>query len=494
MPTTDCTSAKTTGELRASGYRERSVKDELRENLIRCLKTRTPIFPGIVGFDQTVIPELVNALLSRHDFILLGLRGQAKTRILRSLPLLLDEKMPIIQGCEINSHPYRPISRHARDLAARYGDDTPIEWIDREQRYGEKLATPDVTIADLIGDIDPIKAASQRLHYAHEGVIHFGIIPRMNRGIFAINELPDLQPRIQVGLLNIMEEKDLQIRGFPVRIPLDLLIVFSANPEDYTNRGNIITPLKDRIDSQVLTHYPRERAHAITITSQEAWMERSAPIQVAIPYYFREVIEEIAFQARQSEFIDQKSGVSTRMTISAMENVISNVEKRAIRYEQIRAFPRICDLMAAIPAMTGKLELVYEGEQEGAGKVAEVLIGRAVKEIFKQYFPDAFDAKEGKPGQPQQQSYYREILDWFEEGHTVDLSGDMDDEAFYAALQKAPGLRRLAARHVKIETENELPTAMEFVLEGLYQYSRLGKKMTDGVQSYRDMMGSIFER
>ncbi|MBM3265696.1 MAG: magnesium chelatase [candidate division Zixibacteria bacterium] len=496
MPTTDLFTAKTTGELRTLGYRERSVKDELRENLLHRLKNREPLFPGIIGYDRTVIPELVNALLSRHDLILLGLRGQAKTRILRCLPLLLDKKIPIIAGCEINSSPFRPISKHARDMVEQHGENTPIEWIDREQRYGEKLATPDVTIADLIGDIDPIKAASQRLHYAHEGVIHFGIVPRMNRGIFAINELPDLQPRIQVGLLNIMEEKDLQIRGFPVRIPLDILIVFSANPEDYTNRGNIITPLKDRIDSQILTHYPRDRAHAIAITEQEAWLDRVSPAQVRIPRYFREIVEEVAFQARRSEFIDQKSGVSSRLTISAMENLVSNVEKRAVVFGQPAAFPRICDLIAVIPAMTGKMELVYEGEQEGVGKVAEVLIGRAVKEVFKQYFPDAFDAKEGKPAQPRppEQSYYQEILNWFEEGHTVDLSDTMDDAAFAAALQKTPGLRRLAARHLKIESEEELPIAMEFLLEGLYQHSRLGKKAVDGTQSYRDMMGSIFER
>jgi magnesium chelatase subunit I len=511
MPTTDFTTARTIGELRALGYPERSVKDELRSNLIRKLINREAIFPGIIGYDQTVIPDLVNAILSKHDFILLGLRGQAKTRILRSLSLLLDEHIPIIQGCEINSAPFQPISRHARDMVARYGDDTPIEWIGREQRYGEKLATPDVTIADLIGDIDPIKAASQRLHYAHEGVIHFGIIPRMNRGIFAINELPDLQPRIQVGLLNIMEEKDLQIRGFPIRIPLDMLIVFSANPEDYTNRGNIITPLKDRIDSQILTHYPRVREHAIAITDQEAWTDRSARVKVNLPYYFRELIEEIAFQARRSEFIDQKSGVSTRLSIAAMENLISNVEKRSLMFGQTTATPRICDLMAVIPAMTGKLELVYEGEQEGAAKVAEVLLGRAVKEVFKQYFPDAYEAKESgareggtreggtreggtREGGARAHSYYQEVLEWFEEGHTVDVSDTIEDAAFFKALEQVPGLRRLAARHVKTDTPAELATAMEFVLEGLHQNSRLSKKIADGVRSYRDMMGSIFDR
>lgn len=491
MPIEDSTAARTIGDLRALGYAERSVKDELRENLIHRLGSGEPLFPGIIGYDQTVIPELINALLSKHDFILLGLRGQAKTRILRSLPQLLDAYIPIIQGCEINSPPFRPISKHARDLVALHGDDTPIEWIGREQRYGEKLATPDVTIADLIGDIDPIKAASQRLHYAHEGVIHFGIIPRMNRGIFTINELPDLQPRIQVGLLNIMEEKDLQIRGFPIRIPLDILIVFSANPEDYTNRGNIITPLKDRIDSQILTHYPRDRASAIAITDQEAWVERSSGTRVILPHYFREIVEEVAFQARNSEFIDQKSGVSTRMTISAIENLVSNMEKRGILSGQSIVAPRLCDLMAVIPAMTGKLELVYEGEQEGASRVAEVLIGRAVKEVFKQYFPESYDAKENKPVQ---QSYYKEILDWFEEGNTIDVSDTAPDADHYASLQKAPGLQRLAARHLKLTSDMELATAMEFVLEGLHQDARLSKKVAHGARSYQDMMGSLFER
>ena len=483
----DYTAATTIGALRGMGYPQRTVKDEMRDNLMVKLARGEQVFHGIVGYDETVIPELVNAILSRHDFILLGLRGQAKTRILRALVTLLDENLPVIAGCEINSSPFAPVSRHARDLAAEHGDDTPIEWIGRSRRYGEKLATPDVTISDLIGDIDPIKAASQRLHYAHEGVIHFGIVPRMNRGIFAVNELPDLQPRIQVGLLNILEEKDIQIRGFPVRIPLDVMIVFSANPEDYTNRGAIITPLKDRIDSQILTHYPVNREYAMAITDQEAWTERPGGVRVDMPSFLRETVEEIAFQARSSEFIDQTSGVSTRMTIAAMENLISQVEKRCILQRKRSVVPRMCDLSAVIPAMTGKLELVYEGEQEGEVKVAEALIGRAVKEVFGYYFPAVFGEDDERG------AYYQEVLAWFEEGQTVEISDTMDDKSYYGALNGVNGLRKLAGRHVKTENRAELSVAMEFLLEGLHQHSRISKNVADGRRSYSDMMGSLFE-
>ena len=377
----------TLGELRKSGYTVRSVKDELRDNLIAKMQRDEPLFPGIIGYDQTVIPALVNAILARHDIILLGLRGQAKSRIVRQLFTLLDEYVPIVQGSEINDNPFAPVSKFAVESVREQGDRTPIEWLHRSHRYGEKLATPDVTIADLIGDIDPIKAASQRLHYAHEGAIHFGIIPRTNRGIFAINELPDLQPRIQVGLFNILEEKDIQIRGFNVRIPLDMMLVFTANPEDYTNRGNIITPLKDRIDSQILTHYPRSLDEAIRITEQEAHVLRQGR-DVIVPQFFREVIERIAFEARKSEYVDQKSGVSARLPISAMENLISNAERRAILLGDRMIAPRMCDLPHILPGITGKVELVFEGEQEGAVKVSKALVGKAVRETFKQYFPD----------------------------------------------------------------------------------------------------------
>jgi len=378
---------KTLGELRESGYTVRSVKDELRENLIAGLKSKAPMFPGIIGYDKTVVPALINALLAKHDIILLGLRGQAKSRIVRQLFTLLDEYIPVVEGSEINDNPFAPVSKHGMDLVRDMGDRTPIEWLHRSHRYGEKLATPDVTMADLIGDIDPIKAAAQRLHYAHEGAIHFGIIPRTNRGIFAINELPDLQPRIQVGLFNILEERDIQIRGFNVRIPLDIVILFTANPEDYTNRGNIITPLKDRIDSQILTHYPRSMEDAILITEQEAHVSRNGK-QIVIPRFFREIIEQVAFEARKSEFVDQKSGVSARLTIAAMENLVSNAERRAIMVGEPVLTPRMCDLPHVLPGLTGKIELVFEGEQEGSVKVGRALVGKAVRETFRRYFPD----------------------------------------------------------------------------------------------------------
>src|SRR5579872_4602780 len=349
------TTIHTLGELRSSGYRLRSVKDEMRENLLATIARGERTFPGIHGYDRTVIPALHNAILSKHDIILLGLRGQAKTRILRSLTQLLDEQVPVVAGCEINDSPLQPACKRCRRLAQEKGDDLPIEWIKREDRYREKLATPDVTVADLIGDIDPIKAANQRLTYADEEVIHYGIIPRTNRGIFAVNEVPDLAPRIQVALLNILEERDLQIRGFPVRIPMDVVLVFSANPEDYTSRGNIITPLKDRIDSQILTHYPQ--------------------------------IVQIAFVARESELVDQSSGVSARLTISAMELLQSNLERRAALTRDQHIFPRLSDLAMVLPAITGKVEMVYEGEQQGSEVVARKLIGMAVGKLFESKFP-----------------------------------------------------------------------------------------------------------
>ncbi|MCX6143667.1 MAG: sigma 54-interacting transcriptional regulator [Ignavibacteriales bacterium] len=391
----------TLGELRRSGYKVQAVKDEIRNNLIRKLEKREPLFPGIIGYGQTVVPSIVNAILARHDILLLGLRGQAKSRIVRQLPSLLDEYVPFIKGCEINDNPFKPVCKRCNDLLKERGEDLEIEWLHRDRRFGEKLATPDVTIADLIGDVDPIKAAAQRLHYSHEGAIHYGIIPRTNRGIFAINELPDLQPRIQVGLFNIMEEKDIQIRGFNIRIPLDLMIVFTANPEDYTNRGNLITPLKDRIDSQILTHYPRTIEDAIKITEQEAWVHRDGQ-NVQIPYYFREIIEQTAFEARKSEYVDQKSGVSARFTISAMENLVSNAERRAILVGDRTIVPRICDLAHALPGMTGKVELVFEGEQEGPAEVSKALVGKAVREVFKRYFPDPLQKRAKHQGESRQ--------------------------------------------------------------------------------------------
>jgi magnesium chelatase subunit I len=511
----------TLGALKSSGYTILPVKDEMRRNLLKKLSDGEALFPGIIGYEDTVIPQLTNAILAKHDVILLGLRGQAKTRLARALVSLLDEWTPIIKDSEINDNPFAPISFHAVELVKELGDDAPIEWIHREERYGEKLATPDVTIADIIGDIDPLKAAHQRLHYSHEGAIHFGIVPRSNRGIFTINELPDLQPRIQVGLFNVLEERDIQIRGFNIRIPLDIMMVFTANPEDYTNRGNIITPLKDRIASQILTHYPATIEAAMEITSQEAWTDRSFAERFGeegfvLPKYFRECIELIAFEARKSDWIDQKSGVSARLTISAMENLVSNAERRATVNKDNIVVPRITDLAYVVPSVTGKVELVFEGEQEGMGKVAKALIGRAVKELFKKYFPDplardknrsqtdryqdryaAKNAEKPAPA-PQKPGEYDEILSWFSAGNAIALTDTMPFEAYYTELSRVPRLKEVTATHMKIKESNkfELASAMEFVLDALHQNSKIAKAESSGSSkvSYKDMIGSIFTR
>lgn len=488
----------TLGQLKASGYTVLPVKEEMRRNLIRKLRSGEELFPGIIGFEETVIPQLVNAILAKHDILLLGLRGQAKTRLARMLPLLLDEYVPIVQGSEINDSPFAPVSRYAVELIREHGDQTPIEWIPSATRYGEKLATPDVTIADLIGDIDPIKAANQRLTYSHEGAIHFGIVPRTNRGIFVINELPDLQPRIQVGLFNIMQEKDIQIRGFSVRMPLDLVIVFTANPEDYTNRGSIITPLKDRIDSQILTHYPRTIEQGMAITRQEAWTEREADGTVVMPEYLEQIIEMIAIQARKSEFVDQQSGVSARMTISTMEALVSNAERRAVINHESTVVPRIVDLQHALPGITGKVELVFEGEQEGPAKVARALVGKAVREVFALYFPNPLERprRGGDKGAPAPADPYAIILKFFGAGNTLEIEDSATFDQYFAELQKVPGLREITLKHLKIDPENtyELATAMEFVLDGLHQSSKIAKEELSGHVSYRDMVGAIFNR
>ena len=476
---------KTLGQLKKSGYQSRSIKDELRSNLIAKLKSGEQIFDGIIGYDNTVIPQIQNAILGRHDLILLGLRGQAKSRLIRMLPSLLDEYLPVIAGSEINDNPLFPISKYARDLIATHGDDTPIEWVHRDARYAEKLATPDTTIADLIGDIDPIKAANLRLTYADEEVIHFGIIPRSNRGIFAINELPDLQPRIQVGLLNIMEEQDIQIRGFNIRFPLDIMMIFSANPEDYTNRGNIITPLKDRIDSQIITHYPKTIDIGIEITRQEAWQDRQdTPVKINIPHYFREIIEQIAFEARESEYVDQKSGVSVRMTRAALEDLISAAEQRALINGEKETTLRVSDLLFVEPSITGKVELVYEGEQEGAQNVARLLIGRATKSLFSQYFPDPGDKKEGR-------SPYQGIINWFSQGNNVHLNHSMSYKDYEKALMAVKGLKELVNKYSSPESPAHLLSAMEFILEALHQHSLIGKDLADTDTLYSDMMGSM---
>jgi len=496
-------------ELKASGYRSRGVKEELRENLRRALSRGENPFEGVHGYDRTVLPSLHNAILSKHDFLLLGLRGQAKTRLLRLLIGLLDPEIPAIEGSDLNEDPLRPITKYGRRMLAERGDDTPIAWIPREERYREKLATPDVTIADLIGDVDPIKAATQRRSYSDEEVIHFGIIPRTNRGIFAINELPDLQPRIQVGLLNILEERDLQIRGFPVRIPLDILLVFSANPEDYTNRGNIITPLKDRISSQILTHYPDEVKVAARITAQEAWLERAATPSVEIPEFFRELVEEIAFAARASEFVDQSSGVSARMPISAVEILASNLERRGLVHGERHVLPRLCDLPACLPAITGKVEMVYEGEQQGAEVIAKKLIATAVKKLFDGRFPPP---DSGRPSQRRRADeddtdelsmprrtrvapapekihpLYEPILEWFAAGNKVTLSDDTPFPEHVAALGSVPGLKKAVEEHFAPASPEELAVGMELVLEGLTQHLKLAREDLDSRVSYGEML------
>ena len=494
---------RTLRELKASGYRPRTVKDELRANLIARLRAREPLFPGIIGYQHTVEPQIVNAILSRHDFILLGLRGQAKTRLLRALTGFLDEWIPAVEGCPLHSDPFHPLTHHARLVVEGKGDDAPIEWIGREARYQEKLATPDVTIADLIGDIDPIKAATMKLDYSDERVIHYGIIPRTNRGIFAINELPDLQPRIQVGLLNILEEKDFQIRGFPVRMPLDIQVVFSANPEDYTNRGNIITPLRDRISSQIVTHYPQAREQGVAITAQESWVDRDQGVTVKVPSFMRELVEEVAIQARKSEYVDQNSGVSARLPIALIENLVSNAERRGLATGERTVWTRVCDLQQAVSAVSGKVELVLEGEQEGTLNVARALLGRGIKALFAQCFPDAYKPRRSRgPARGAEaaagaeaelaSSEYRPILEWFASGNHVAISDDMPQGEYAKTLSAVKSLERLAAKHLEPETPEEAAVAMELVLEGLHQNSILSRERADGaVTQYKDMLKSM---
>ncbi len=476
------TRATTLGALRESGYRSRPVKDEIRANLRRRLADGTPLFPGILGYERTVIPAVVNALLARHDFILLGLRGQAKTRLLRQLTTLLDDELPVLAGSEINDDPLAPESTRGRHLVAEAGDDAPIDWLSPGERYHEKLATPDVSIADLLGDIDPIKAATRKLTYADPEVIHFGLIPRSNRGIFAINELPDLAPRIQVGLLNLLEERDLQIRGFTVRMPLDLLMVFSANPEDYTNRGSIITPLKDRISSQILTHYPRDLETSRQITDQEA--EKGADRKFALPPSYRRIVEEVAFLARESELVDQTSGVSARMPISALELLYSNLERRALAHGDDDAYPRICDLAMLLPALTGKLEMVYEGEQQGVEVVARQILGGAVRKVFDDTFPEV--GREVGSGGEDDDGPYAAIVAWFADGHSIELDDEQSFDAYREELAKVPSLMELAADYGDSEAARAL--AAEMILEGLHQHLKLTREDLDSSITYREVV------
>lgn len=478
-------SIKTLGELKKSGWKSVSVKQEIRKNLIAKMQQSDELFPGVLGYDNSVIPQIQHALLGKHDLLLLGLRGQAKTRILRMLVQFLDEQMPIIAGSEIHDDPYHPISKYGREIVEKEGDDTPIEWVGRDQRYGEKLATPDTTVADLIGDLDPIKAASKRLTLSDEDVINFGLIPRVNRGIFVINELPDLQPRIQVSLLNIMQERDIQIRGFNVRIPLDLFMAFSANPEDYTNRGNIITPLKDRIDAQIITHYPKTLEIAREIARQEAWVQREDGQTVHIPEIYREILAQVAFVARESEYIDQKSGVSARMTITALEQVTSAAERRMVMNGESETTLRIADLFHMIPALTGKLELVYEGEQEGAVNVAKHILGKAINTTFKLHMPDPQRKKKDNDDEP-----YKPILDWFASGNSLELPDSLPDKEYRKRLDSVSGLDQIVKKGKDINEENIYPVK-DFVIEALHQNSMLGKDDLDDLRSYSDMLGSM---
>ena len=481
------TKPATLGQLKESGYRSRPVKDEIRHNLRAKLAAGDELFPGVLGYDRTVIPDIVNALLARHDFILLGLRGQAKTRILRALTDFLDPEIPVLAGSEMNDDPLAPVSVPALRLVAEAGDDAPVEWLPREARYNEKLATPDVSIADLLGDIDPIKAATRKLTFADPEVIHFGVVPRTHRGIFALNELPDLAPRIQVGLLNILEERDLQIRGFPVRIPLDILMVFSANPEDYTNRGSIITPLKDRISSQILTHYPPDAEVAARITRQEAWLDRDAELP-ELSDEVRLLVEEIAIAARDSELVDQASGVSARMAISALELLISNLERRALTHGPDSAHPRLCDFQMLLPAITGKVEMVYEGEQKGAEVVARQIIGDAVRKLFDQRFPRVGRAL-GSGGE-EDVGPYTDIIAWFADGGEALLSDEQPFADYEAELAKVPGLLALAggASGVGDAAPPERAFYAEMILEGLHQHLKLAREDLDSGVTYKEMV------
>jgi magnesium chelatase subunit I len=478
---------KTLKELKDSGYVSRSVKEELRENLIRELKNKNTVLEGIIGYEDTVIPDLQTAILSQHNILLLGLRGQAKTRIARLMINLLDEYVPYIEGSELFEDPLNPISWFGHHTLEIKGDTTPIAWLHRSERYTEKLATPDVTVADLIGDVDPIKAATLKLTYSDERVIHFGLIPRAHRGIFVINELPDLQARIQVALFNILQEKDIQIRGFKLRLPLDIQFVFTANPEDYTNRGAIVTPLKDRIESQILTHYPKSIGISRKITQQEAKLSASQRKSIEADGLVKDLIEQIAFEARESEYIDKKSGVSARLTISAYENLISNAERRMLLNGENNTFVRISDFLGVIPAITGKIELVYEGELEGPGKVANILLGKAIKTLMLNYLPDPEKLKKAKATNP-----YTDIINWFANGNTISLVDDLSLEEYTKALESVPGLKTVIKTFHKTLSKNQQILLMEFLLHGLSEFSLINKSFLDKGFSFNDMFNSLF--
>ena len=479
----------TLGELKKSGYQSKSIKDELRDNLIEKIKNKGTIFNGVHGYENTVIPELQRAILSRHNINLLGLRGQAKTRLARLMLTLLDEYIPVVEGSEINDDPLQPISRYAIQLVEEKGDDTPISWLHRSERFAEKLATPDVTVADIIGDVDPIKAANLKLSYADDRVIHYGMIPRANRCIFVINELPDLQARIQVALFNILQEGDIQIRGFKLRLPLDMQFVFTANPEDYTNRGSIVTPLKDRIGSQILTHYPNDIETAKTITQQEAKSDIRQQEAIYVPELAKDVLEQVVFEARHSDFIDEKSGVSARLSITAYENLLSAAELRALKSNDEKTAVRLSDFLGIIPAITGKVELVYEGEQEGAANVAYNLIGEAVKTLFIQYFPEIEKLKKQDDVGP-----YDDIVSWFfNQSDGFELLDDLRDKEYKSLLEAVTPLDDLIAKHQSNLSKEDNYFMKEFVLWALVEYKQLSKyRFTKGIQ-FKDPYGSFIK-
>ncbi len=483
---------KTLGELKQINYKPKSIKEELRDNLIKKIGKKEITFPGIIGYEDSVIPDTERALLSRHNILFLGLRGQAKTRMARQMIDLLDEYIPVVEGSEVNDNPFKPLSKYARDLVKEKGDNTPISWLHRSDRYGEKLATPDVSVADLIGDIDPIKAANLKLSYADERVIHYGIIPRSNRGIFVINELPDLQARIQVSLFNILEEGDLQIRGFKLRLPLDILFVFTANPEDYTNRGAIVTPLKDRIESQILTHYPTTIENSLYITEQEATVHSDQVKKVQVSDLVKRLIEQVSFEARGSEFVDKKSGVSARLTISAYENAVSAAERRAIRNKEKETQVWISDLTGIIPSITGKIELVYEGEQEGPYQVAYNLLQKAIRTQFVKYFPNPETYKKRKTRESVvEENPYKSITRWFDAGNQLNISFDLKDDDKIQLLYKVDGLYGLVKKHFPSANARENALLMEFVLHGLSAFSLISKKVLEGKIEFKDLMGSM---